>query len=107
MNCAGPVYSALPPLTYDVYTCVTEHVSVNTTNITANSFTLNWFAPIGGNALPITYTIEVATDPGFTTPVLGSPFSVLNPTISLTRTRQQKTASFWQLLWNLLQHHPL
>jgi hypothetical protein len=86
LNCAGPVYSALPPLTYDVYTCVTEPVSVNTTNITANSFTLNWFAPIGGNALPITYTIEVATDPGFTTPVLGSPFSVLNPTISLTVT---------------------
>ncbi len=85
-NCAGPVYSALDPLVGDVITCVTEPVSVAVTNVTATGFSLNWFAPIGGNVIPITYTIEVATDAGFTAPVSGSPYTVLNPTISLNVT---------------------
>jgi len=85
-NCAGPVYSSLPPLTGDATTCVTSPISVTTSNVIANGFTLNWFAPIGGNALPITYTIQVTTDAGFTANVPGSPFTVLNPTNVLNVT---------------------
>ncbi|MEO0045448.1 MAG: putative adhesin [Bacteroidota bacterium] len=85
-NCAGPVYSPLDPLTYDIITCVTAPVSVIVNTVTATSFALNWFAPIGGSLIPITYSIEVATDAGFSIPVLGSPFTVLNPTISLNVT---------------------
>lgn len=85
-NCAGPVYSTLSPLTGDATTCVTAPISVAANAITATAFTLNWFAPIGGNSLPITYTIQVTTDPGFTNNIAGSPFTVLNPTNILNVT---------------------
>lgn len=85
-NCAGPIYSSLPPLTGNAITCVTAPISVATNNVTATGFTLNWFAPIGGNALPITYTIQVTTDAGFTVNVPGSPFTVLNPINTLNVT---------------------
>lgn len=85
-NCAGPVYSSLPPLTGNATTCVTVPINVVSNNVIANGFTLNWFAPIGGNALPITYTIQVTTDAGFTANVSGSPFTVLNPTNLLNVT---------------------
>lgn len=78
-NCAGPVYSALPPLVGTATTCVDIPISVTSNNITATGFTLNWFPPIGGNALPITYSIQVCTDAGYTNNIPGSPFTVLNP----------------------------
>jgi hypothetical protein len=83
-NCAGPVYNSSGPLIGNATTCVTSPISVNSSNVLATGFTLNWFAPIGGNAQPITYTIEVTTDAGYTVNVPGSPFTVLNPTNFLT-----------------------
>jgi len=85
-NCAGPVYSPLSPLAGDAITCVTAPISVTSNNVTASGFTLNWFAPIGGNGQPIVYTIQVTTDAGYTANVAGSPFTVLNPTIFLNIT---------------------
>jgi GEVED domain len=85
-NCAGPVYSSIGPLTGNATTCVTAPISVATNNVIATGFTLNWFAPIGGNALPITYTIQVTSDAGYTVNVPGSPFTVLNPTNVLNVT---------------------
>ncbi|MBN8642207.1 MAG: fibronectin type III domain-containing protein [Flavobacteriales bacterium] len=84
--CAGPVYSPLAPLTGDTITCITVPTSVVENNITASTFTLDWFAPSGGNALPITFTIQVSTDAGFTTNIPGSPFTVNNPITAFTVT---------------------
>lgn len=85
-NCAGPIYSGLAPLTGDATTCVSVPINVASSATTATGFTLNWFAPIGGNALPITYTIQITTDAGYTSNVAGSPFTVLNPTNILSVT---------------------
>jgi hypothetical protein len=82
-NCAGPIYSSLPPLTGDTTTCVTEPNSVTLTNVTATGFSLDWFAPIGGNSDPIVYTVQITTDAGYLVNIPGSPFTVNDPTTAL------------------------
>ena len=46
--------------------------------ITNSGFTVTW-APSAGGAGTISYILEVYTDAGFTTPIVGSPFSVGTP----------------------------
>jgi len=94
-NCAGPVYSSLPPLTGSATTCVTVPVNVTSTNVSTSGFSLNWFAPIGGNSLPITYTIQISTDSNFITNVSGSPFTITNPTTTLNITGLSNNTSYY------------
>jgi len=46
---------------------------------TPDGFTLTWTAPAGGSAATISYIVEVADNPGFSTPVS---YTVTNPVVS-------------------------
>lgn len=79
----GPVYNNLGPLSGTAVTCPAVPNSVTINNRSTTGFRINWVAPTGGNALPITYTIEITTDAGYTIPISGSPFTVNAPTALL------------------------
>ena len=81
----GPLYSLGTPLSDVATTCPAAPVLGIATS-TVNTATINWSSAAGGNALPITYTVEVTTDAGFTAHVIGSPFSVAGTSTSLTVT---------------------
>lgn len=78
----GPVYNVTSPLNGNSTTCVVVPASVVTSNITTSSFTLSWASSLGGGAATVTYTVDVATDNAFASPVAGSPFTVNDPTVS-------------------------
>ncbi len=82
----GPVYNTSGALTGNGLNCVAVPNAVSTSNLTANSFTLNWVTPTGGAAAAINYTIQVTTDAGYSANIAGSPFSVANPTVFLNIT---------------------
>jgi phosphodiesterase/alkaline phosphatase D-like protein len=79
----GPLYPSGTQLTSQLTTCPAAP-TMGTNTVTLSSITLNWLSAVGGNALPVTYTVEVYTDAGYTTPVTGSPFTVSAPATSLT-----------------------
>lgn len=79
----GPLYNTSGPLTGNGTTCPAIPNTVTTASVGTNNFTLNWATPTGGSSSPITYSIQVTTDAGFTSNVAGSPFSVVNPTVTL------------------------
>jgi hypothetical protein len=72
----GPKYLTMAPLTGTVTTCPTAPTVLVNSLITSSGFTASWTAPAGGSAGVINYTMDVATDAGFTTLVAGSPISV-------------------------------
>ena len=80
----GPAYFTTAPLSAIATTCPTVPGSITTSAITLNSFTLTWTSSLGGSASPVTYTVDVATDNAFASPVVGSPFTVNDPTVSQT-----------------------
>jgi hypothetical protein len=95
----GPAYNTGGPLTGPGITCPDVPTSVATASVLYNAFTLNWAAPAGGSAAAITYIVEVATDAGFTAPVIGSPFSVSAPTVTLNVTGlTANTPYFYRIL---------
>ena len=63
-SCAGPIYSA-NAATANATTCVAQTIVVGASNIKNSSATLNWTSVSGGNATPVTYTLEVFTDAGY------------------------------------------
>jgi hypothetical protein len=79
----GPVYATGGALTGNEVTCPNVPNTVVANTITQTSFTLNWTAPTGGSALPITYIVQVTTDATYTTNIFGSPFSVPDPSFIL------------------------
>ncbi|MGL2967294.1 fibronectin type III domain-containing protein [Flavobacterium sp. XGLA_31] len=79
----GPVYNTAGPLTGSAITCPSVPLTVTTTGITQNDFTINWVTPAGGSEATINYTVEVTTDAAFTTPILDSPFTITDPNTSL------------------------
>ena len=81
----GPLYPSGTQLSGSVTTCPAAP-TMGTNSVTITSITLNWLSAAGGGALPVTYTVEVYTDAGYTTPVSGSPFTVSSPATSLTVT---------------------
>jgi hypothetical protein len=83
-TCSGPVYSTLPPLTGNATTCAGVPTAVTTSGLTSNAFMLDWAAPAGGSASSITYTVQVTTDAGFTMNILDSPFTISDPTTTLS-----------------------
>lgn len=84
VSCTGPVYSLLAPLTGSATTCADVPTSVSTSGLTANAFNLDWAAPIGGSASPITYTVQITTDAAFTADITDSPFTIVDPTVTLS-----------------------
>ncbi|MGL2964504.1 fibronectin type III domain-containing protein [Flavobacterium sp. RSB2_4_14] len=82
----GPVYNSAGALTGTAVTCAGIPTGVASASITTNSFVFNWVAPVGGSASSITYTLQVTTNPTYTTNVIGSPFTVTNPTTTQSVT---------------------
>jgi len=80
----GPIYNTSGPLTGNGITCPAVPNSVSTASITSSGFTLNWAAPTGGSVAAINYTVQVTTDSGYTSNILGSPFSISAPTVTLS-----------------------
>ena len=82
--CTGTAYNTTNPLTNSATTCTAVPNTVNTTSITSSSFVLSWAYPTGGTANSTSYNLQVSTNAGFTTDIIGSPFSFTNPTTSTT-----------------------
>ncbi|MBK8600711.1 MAG: fibronectin type III domain-containing protein [Flavobacterium sp.] len=82
----GPAYNLAGPLVGTAVTCPAIPNTVATASIVFNGFTLNWTAPTGGALVPLTYTVQVTTDSGYSLHVGGSPFTVLSPITTLTVT---------------------
>ncbi|MBS1534166.1 MAG: fibronectin type III domain-containing protein [Bacteroidetes bacterium] len=78
----GPVYNTSGPLTGSGTTCPAVPNSVTINNLSYNGFTVDWAAPTGGNALPITYTLQITTNAAYTANIPGSPFTISAPTIT-------------------------
>jgi hypothetical protein len=82
----GPAYNTGSPLTGNTITCPATPGSITTSNITQTSFDLNWASSLGGGASAVSYTIEIATDNAFASLIAGSPFTVNDPTVTLSVT---------------------
>ena len=80
----GPAYNVAGPLVGTAVTCPAIPNTVATASIVFNGFTLNWTAPTGGT-VPLTYTIQVTTDSGYTIPAVIVP-PVLSPTTTVNVT---------------------
>ncbi|MCS3868822.1 hypothetical protein J3D55_001738 [Chryseobacterium ginsenosidimutans] len=82
-NCTnGPLYNVQNPLTSSIKNCPITVNGITTSNITSNSFNINWSASENGNANPINTIIEVATDSNFSNQIAGSPFTFGTSTVS-------------------------
>lgn len=77
----GPLYNTTSPPSVSGRSCTILPLPA-AINRTTTSATINWNSSLGGGVLAITYTLDVATDNGFTSPIPGSPFTVNDPTIS-------------------------
>jgi hypothetical protein len=77
-SCTGaPYYLSSSPLTSNATTCPAAPTAAVNSAITGTGFTVSWTASIvGGAAGTITYTLEVYTNAGYTTPISGSPFTI-------------------------------
>lgn len=75
----GPIYSPTV-LSGNIVTCAAVPSSVNITNISTSTFTVNWGSSVGGNSNSVTYTLQITTDAGYTANIAGSPFSIAAPT---------------------------
>jgi hypothetical protein len=76
--CAGtPAYLNLTPLTNTAVTCAAAPTLPVNSAVTTNSATVSWTASVAGGGIgAISYTLEVYTNAGYTTPISGSPFSL-------------------------------
>lgn len=101
-SCTGaPNYNSVSPLTNNAITCPASATPASTASITGTGFTINWTAPTGGAAAPITYTLQVTTDSGYTTNIAGSPFTIAAPTTSQVITGLNSgTIYYYRILAN-------
>ena len=85
-NCSGgPLYNASGALTGNAVTCPATPSPV-TTSATLNSINFSWPSSIGGGINAVSYQLQVTTDAGYTINVLGSPFTINDPTITYNLT---------------------
>lgn len=76
-DCYGAPWYSVKNLNGSQITCAAAPTLPVNSNITSNNATVSWTASIaGGAAGVINYTLEVATDNLFNSPVSGSPFNV-------------------------------
>ncbi len=80
----GPVYNASGALVGSGTTCPSSPTGVTASSITTTSFNLDWTAPVGGTSGTITYTVQITTNAGYTNNIPGSPFTIANPTTTLS-----------------------
>ncbi|WP_394759056.1 GEVED domain-containing protein [Flavobacterium sp.] len=81
----GPLYNAAAGLTGNATTCPAPPASVSTSS-GLTSFSLSWLSSLGGGSNAVSYQIQVTTDSGYTANILGSPFTVSDPTTTLNVT---------------------
>ena len=81
----GPLYNTSGPLTGNAITCPVTPSPVSTSS-TLTSIDFSWPSSIGGGANAVTYQLQVTTDVGYTANVPGSPFTINDPTTSLSVT---------------------
>ncbi len=88
-NCTGfPWYSATA-LSGTMVTPSAAPTAFVSSNIAFTSATVGWTAPAaGGGAGIYTYSVEVATDSGFTNQITGSPFNTSTNSYNLTNLEQ-------------------
>ena len=82
-NCTnGPLYNVQNPLVGNITNCPISLSGIATSNITTNSFNVNWSVSENGTANPINTVLEVATDSNFTNMIAGSPFTLSTTAVS-------------------------
>src|SRR5690606_24796693 len=87
----GPVYSTMS-LTGTMATSSAAPSGLAVNDITFDKASLTWTTPaVGGNAGEYTYLIEVAIDSGFTSQIVGSPFTSATNSYNLTDLEQGTT----------------
>ncbi|WP_309640135.1 fibronectin type III domain-containing protein [Flavobacterium sp.] len=100
--CSGaPAYNASGPLTGNGTTCPAVPNLVTVSGTSSNGFTLNWLYPTGGTSSAITYTVQVTTNAAYTANIPGSPFTVVDPTITKVITGlNSNTIYYYRILAN-------
>lgn len=91
----GPAYNVAGPLTGNGLTCAAVPNSVTTSGITTNGFNLNWATPTGGFSATITYSVQITTDAGYTANIAGSPFSIVDPSVTLNLTGLSTSTTYY------------
>lgn len=91
----GPTYNTTGPLTGNGITCPAVPNSVTTTGITTSGFNLNWATPTGGFSGTITYSVQITTDAGYTANIAGSPFSIVDPSVTLNLTALSTSTTYY------------
>ncbi len=91
----GPLYNTTSAPTATARTCTALPGSPNASNLTTSSALLKWTSSAGGGALPITYTVDVATNNSFTTPVTGSPFTINSPDTALNLSGLAENTTYY------------
>ncbi len=85
INCTnGPVYNTTTPLANTFATCPSTPASPAAISLSPSSFSVNFTSSKAGGAAVVSYSLEVATDAAFTTPVSGSPFAFTDTTTAQT-----------------------
>lgn len=93
--CSGTLtYNTENPLQANITTCPGPINTLSTSATTATGFTVNW-EPNNGNALPMTYSLEVATNSDFSTQITGSPFTINAPDVSLPITGLNAATTYY------------
>ncbi|NHM06534.1 T9SS type A sorting domain-containing protein [Flavobacterium sp. CYK-4] len=91
----GPTYNVSGPLNGSGVTCTAIPNTVGTASVTSSGFVLNWTAPTGGSALPLSYTVQITTDAGYTANIAGSPFTINAPTTTLSLTGLNSNTTYY------------
>ena len=79
----GPIYGS--SASNYVNTCPATPTSISSSGVTSSGFNLSWSSSLsGGAASSLSYSIDVSTTNTFSVVVTGSPFSVTDPTTTLS-----------------------
>ncbi len=98
--CAGgPKYNLVSPLTGTNTTCAGAPTLPVTNGVSASGFTANWTANVGGNAFPLTFSVEVTTDAAYTLPIVGSPFTATSASLVVSGLNPA-TTYYWRVRAN-------
>ena len=90
----GPIYNVALPLAGNITNCPGPINTLDGANISSNSFAINW-TPNNGNALPLTYSIEVSTVQDFATQIAGSPFTAAGDAQTINITGVQPSTKYF------------
>ena len=90
----GPLYGT--SLNNSMITCPATPATPTVSGLTSGGFTLNWSSVLGGGAASsLSYSIDISTNATFTSPITGSPFSVADPTTTLSVTSLSANTTYY------------